>query len=279
MPENVKKLLSKEPAIKNAIKDEQIFHAVGMIAYPKNSERGAMLTISVPIAISSYPKLQGIIPVDEADADRKNIENLNYLVGTDIPFVIIGVDDERNVLICSRRIAQQKNKAAMLADFTKGKAFEGRITGFSDFGAYVSVDGVSGILRNSDYATDHSRIISRYKVGDRISVKCKSITTDENARISWEAVVKYHRTSPIVCDVEPGVVATGKVIDIRTFPQSQGIFVQLDNNTDLDVLCSMPSMPEIEKGVSVVIIVTSVKPAKSEFEPPMIRGRVLGLSQ
>ena len=132
--------------------------------------------------------------------------------------------------------------------------------------------------RNADYSTDHSRVNERYKIGDKISVKCKAVSKDDRCRITWEAVTKYHRTTPYICDLEPGAIALGRVIDIKNFPQSQAVFVRMEDNQELDVLCSMPEEIEIEKGVFVVIHISSVVPGETEFDRPRIRGRIMRLA-
>lgn len=125
-----------------------------------------------------------MIPLEEMDAETDR-PNPTRLVSMRIPFVIVRADDEAGVLICSRKRAQLLVKTQMLGDFAKGEAFEGVVTGFTDFGAFVDVNGVSGLLRNADYSTDHSRVNERYKIGDKINVKCKSVSKDERARITW----------------------------------------------------------------------------------------------
>lgn len=278
MPESEKVQLSKDPAVESAIKEERVFHAVGLTAFPGNEKEKPSLSIIVPIQVAGMDTVKGSISLDEADLTFKP-RNMNYLVGTDVVFVVTGVDDERNTLVCSRKSAQEKNKATMLADFTKGDTFEGRITGFTDFGAFVDVNGVSGMLRNIDYSTDHSRVQSRYSQGDLIKVRCKSIT-QEGGRVYWEVPTKYHRTAPVVCDVEEGSVTVAKIIDIRTFEKGQGVFVKLADNSDLDVLCPMPrNIPELQKGISVVIRIMRIERSENALELPRIRGMILGLAQ
>ncbi len=278
MPEDFKVKMSENPAIKEAIEKESIFHTVGLTAFPAVEGREPFLSILVPIDIGKPGPVKGTISMSEAD-NTFSPRNMNYLVGKDIVFVITGVDEENDVLLCSRKIAQDKNKVALLAEMAQEGTFEGVITGIKDFGAFVEVRGVSGMLRNSDYATDHSRIASRYAVGDRINVKCKSIVKD-SGRIYWEAATKYHRTTPVVCNIEEGAVTVGKVIDVRTFEQGQGVFVRPVDGSEVDVLCSMPrNIPELDRDVMVVIRVLRIQPGKTDLDLPLVRGMILGLAQ
>ena len=129
-----------------------------------------------------------------------------------------------------------------------------------------------------DYSTDHSRISERYRSGDHITVKCKSVSADDRHRITWEAVTKYRRTTPFVCDLEPGAIVLGRVIDIRNFTQSMAVFVRLEGNDGLDVLCAMPAELEIEKGVPVVLRISSIRPGADECSRPRIRGAIMRLA-
>ena len=268
--------LSANREISKAIADERIFYAVVMRVVPSKDGQPQHIPVSVPLAVQGTQSIPGMIPLEEMDAETDR-PNPTRLVSMRIPFVIVCADDEAGVLICSRKRAQLLVKTQMLGDFAKGEAFEGVVTGFTDFGAFVDVNGVSGLLRNADYSTDHSRVNERYKIGDKINVKCKSVSKDERARITWEAVTKYHRTTPYECDLEPSAIVLGRIIDIKNFPQSMAVFVRLEDNQELDVLCSMPVDLEIEKGVQVVVRISSVEPGATPFDRPRIRGRILRL--
>lgn len=263
--------------IAKAIADERIFYATVTRVIPEGRGQHLTIPLQVPIAVRGRQSVPGVILREDMDA-YSDTPNAARLVGMRISFVIKQVDEENGRLICSRKIAQEKTKALMMDSLKSGEVFEGAITGFTNFGAYVDVNGISGILRNADYSTDNSRVNERYAIGDHISVKCKSISQDDRKHILWEAVTKYHRTEPFVCDLEPGAVVLGRIIDIKNFPQSQAVFVRLKDNKELDVMCAMPAELEIEKGVSVVVHINSVQPGETEFARPRLRGRILRLA-
>jgi len=269
-------ILSANREVAKAISDERIFYAVVTRVVPSKEDQPQYIPIPVPLAVQGSQSLPGVIYLDEMDSETDR-PNPSRLVNMRIPFVILRADDEAGVLICSRKRAQALVKAQMLGAFAKGESFEGVITGFTDFGAFVDVSGVAGLLRNADYSMDHSRVNERYKIGDRINVKCKSVSKDEKHRITWEAVTKYHRTTPYECDLEPSAIVLGRIIDIKNFPQSMAVFVRLEDNQELDILCAMPEDLEIEKGIPVVVRISSVEPGATPFDRPRIRGRILRL--
>ena len=270
-------MLSTNSSIAKAISEERAFTCPVTRIVPASGSVPMHIPVTVSISVGGKSSVPGVIYADEIDMNTSH-PNAAYLVGQTISFVIKEADDEKGILICSRKVTQQKAKAALLQSFAAGTAFDGVITGFARFGAFVEVNGVSGLLRNADYSTDHSRVNERYRVGDRISVKCKSVGQDERHLITWETVTKYHRSTPFVCDVEAGSVVLGTVVGIRNFPQSMGVFVRVDDNEDLDILCSMPPEMEVEYGVHVAVRVSSVDTGQDEFSRPRIRGRILRLA-
>lgn len=270
-------VLSTNREVMKAIADERIFSAVVTRVIPPKDGQPQSIPVTVPLAINGAQSVPGVIVLDEMDSET-NRPNPSRLINMRISFTVLSANDETGVLNCSRKAAQILTKAQMLPELANGEPLEGTITGFTDFGAFVDVNGVSGLLRNADYSTDHSRVNERYKIGDRISIKCKAISNDERKRITWEAVTKYHRTTPYVCDLEPSVFVLGRIIDIKNFPQSTAVFVRLEDNQELDVLCSMPEDMEIEKGIPVVVRISSVDRGENEYVRPRIRGKIMRLA-
>lgn len=262
--------ISKE--IKKAIEEQRVFYALVTRIIPATKQQSLYVPISIPLSVNGSNTTKGVIFEDDLDADVRS-NHFSYLIGMQIPFVITGVDENSGIAICSRSIAQEIIKEQMSEALKNGNVFEGIITGFSDFGAFVDVNGVMGMLRNADYSTDHSRVNERYKVGDHISVKCKTETASQ--RIVWEAANKYHRTEPVVCDFDEGAIVLGKVVDIKNFPQGMGVFVQMNDQKELDILCGMPPELEIEKNVSVIVRISSITPGANEVDKPRLRGHIL----
>lgn len=268
--------LSNNKDVQKAISSGRVFYTNVTRIEPEKNGQSVSVPLKVPLSVQGSRFVKGVIYEDELDAD--NNSNYTHLVGLRIPFVIKEVDDEQGLLVCSRKVAQQRMKEVMMPSLLNGEVFEGTITGFAHFGAFIDVNGLVGWLRNADYSTDHSRINERYKVGDHISVRCKSVSKTEQQYIAWEAATKYHRTTPFTCDLEPGALILGHIINIKSFTESLGVFVRPDDNKELDILCSMPPELEIERGVGVVVRVRSVEPGETEFSRPRLRGTILRLA-
>ena len=176
------------------------------------------------------------------------------LMGRRIPFVVTAAEPDRERLIGSRKKAQTALKLVMMQDLANGRIYEGTVTGFSRFGAYIEVNGVTGHLRNSDFSSDHSDVREYLSVGDSIEVKCKEFS--QEGYIYWEVMSKVHRTKPIEHDFEPDTVVLGRVVRIKDFERGVGVFVNLA--TGIDALCSLPREIEVEEGARVSVKIESV---------------------
>ena len=215
-----------------------------------------------------------VIYGSEADADTPNL-HLMSLMGRRVPFVICSIDEEKGWLTCSRKRAQQILKSSMLQSLQSGKIYEGEVVGFSRYGGYVEVGGITGHIRNSDFTTDHSDIREYLKMGDRVEVRCKEISNPDGY-IFWEAVNKRHRTHPLDYDYEPDTIVLGTVVRVADFGRSTGVFVNLQ--LGIDALCPMPRDLEIEENSRVSIKIESVSPGKRPTDPPRSRGRIIRVS-
>ena len=216
------------------------------------------------------PNYTCIVYRDEADAEFKR-GHLLYLVGHRVPIVIIGTDPKRQWLVGSRKRAQEKNKADMLSELAASAEMEGTILNFVSYGAYVEVNGVVGMLKNTDYSIDYSEIRETYKPGDAIRVKCKEITN--KGKIFWTLPEKVHREQAVDWNIEPDTALIGTVANIKSFTNGIGIFVRIAPG--LDALCTIPQNVEVEVGNRVSVHITSIEPAAQEFMPPRVKGRIM----
>lgn len=216
---------------------------------------------------------RGFIFPDEADADNVNPYLLG-LHGRRVPFVILSIDEDKNghkYLNCSRKKAQQILKASMLQNLQNGNVYEGVLTGFSRYGGYIEVNGVTGHIRNSDFADDHSDIREYLSVKDKVEVRCKEISPE--GYIFWEVLTKMHRTKPIVHDFEVDTVVLGRVARISDFERGVGVFVNL--SLGIDALCSLPRDLEVEEGARVSVKIESINSGRKPTDAPRIRGRIV----
>ena len=212
-----------------------------------------------------------VIYAKEADADNQNFRVIN-LIGRKIPFVILDVDANNKRLICSRKEAQNILKRDMLQGLASKHIYEGTVVGFSNYGGYIEVNGITGYLRNRDLTEDHSSIQEHLKLGDKLNVRCKEIT-QEDGYIYWEAIIKVRRSQPLEYTFKVGSVVVGRVVRISDFKQGIGVFVNLQ--TGIDALCPVPRELEIEENVKVAVRIEQIMPGPNRNAAPHIRGRII----
>lgn len=243
----------------------------------RDTDGQGYMVLSLTMDLDAGIKVGGekcVIYNSEADCDNPNLRLMN-LMGRRIPFVICGVDEEKGQLTCSRKRAQQLLKTMMLQGLQSGRVYEGEVVGFSRYGGYIEVGGITGHIRNSDFTSDHSDIREYVKIGDKVEVRCKEISPSDKY-IFWEAVNKQHRTRPLSFDFEPDTIVLGTVVRITDFGQSTGVFVNLQ--LGIDALCPLPRDLEIEENSRVSVKIETVSPGKRPTDPPRIRGRIIRIS-
>jgi small subunit ribosomal protein S1 len=161
----------------------------------KHKEEGTFLNLDVlghnrGGLIVRYETLRGFVPfslVPELQGVRspKRAEQIkNSLVGKTIPVKVTEVDRERNRLIFSAEAAQKEALQQRFGELKKGQVLTGRVVKLVDFGAFVDLGGVDGLVHISQLSWKRAKHPSEVvKVGDEIEVKVIEIDP-EKQRIS-----------------------------------------------------------------------------------------------
>jgi len=164
-----------------------------------------------------------------SQVDVRPVRDVNPLMGTPQPFQILKMDRRRGNIVVSRRAVLEESRAEqraeLLAGLTEGQVIEGMVKNLTDYGAFVDLGGVDGLLHVTDIAwrrINHpSEVLS---VGQTVKVQVIRFNA-ETQRISlgmkqleadpWDGVdAKY----PV------GVKFTGRVSNITDY----GAFVELE---------------------------------------------------
>jgi len=161
--------------------------------------------------------------------DLRPIHNLDTWVGKDIPVKIVKLNRRRGNVVVSRKIAIEDDlnarKHAALADIGEGSVVTGTVKNLTEYGAFVDLGGIDGLLHVSDMS--HGRVTHPSEVvnvGDEITVKVLKFDRDKE-RISlglkqlipdpWESV---HERYPM------GAKVIGRVVSVTDY----GAFVELE---------------------------------------------------
>lgn len=220
-------LLSMRRAAKDKGWDElkQIHESSEVIEVtPYDANRGGMLVELegirgfLPVsqlAAGHYPRVSG------ADKDEI-LQKLNSLVNKPIKVRILDMSRKDNKLIFSEKEAVRDEMQSLFAKLKVGDTVEGLITGVIDFGAFVNVDGIEGLIHISEISWERVENPRDYvKVGDKVKAKIIAIDKD---RLSLS--LKQMQEDPWLKEVSKfkvGDSVEGKVTRITPF----GAFVQL----------------------------------------------------
>ena len=141
-----------------------------------------------------------------------------------------------------------------------GDVVTGTVTSITDFGAFVKVGAVEGLLHNQEISWDKSKNAkSELKVGDEVEVKIIKIDRDAG-KISLSK--KALEASPVKAFAEThknGSIVTGTVKDKKDF----GVFISLEDN--IDALIRTEDLhplkfDEIEKGQEITGVISFIDP-------------------
>lgn len=172
------------------------------------------------LASGHYPRVSG------ADKDEI-LQKLNALTNVNLRVRILDVSRKDNKLIFSEKEAVKNDMAARFADLKVGDEVDGIITGVIDFGAFVNVDGIEGLIHISEISWERVDNPKNYvKVGDQVRAKIISI---DKERLSLS--LKQMSEDPWLSEVKSfkkGDVVEGKITRITPF----GAFVQLSPSVE-----------------------------------------------
>lgn len=191
---------------------------------PYDANRGGMLV--------ELEGIRGFLPVSQLSADHyprvagadkdEILQRLNSLIGKKISVRILDVSRKENKLIFSEKEAIREHMQERFEKLDVGDTVKGTITGVVDFGAFVNVDGIEGLIHISEISWDRVENPSDYvKVGEQVEAKIIAIDKD---RLSLS--MKQMQNDPWVKEVEKykkGDSVTGKVTRITPF----GAFIQI----------------------------------------------------
>lgn len=170
--------------------------------------------------------VRGFIPASLVDV--KFIEDFSDFVGQEVTLKVVELDREKNKCILSRKAVLQdeleKAKKSALDKIEAGDVLEGTVQRLTDFGAFVDLGGVDGLVHVSEIAwhrVEHPA--DALKEGDQVKVKVLKIDRDQE-RISLS--IKETLQGPweqVANKIKPGDVITGTVKRLVTF----GAFVEV----------------------------------------------------
>lgn len=211
--------------------------------------------------------LRGFVPGSHVDLTQAKGRRFEWFVGQSIPLKVLEVDRPKGRVILSHRLAvdeeRKTRRTELMASLQEGQVVEGTVKRLTDFGAFIDLGGVDGLLPISEIAWTYikhpSEVLRRNQQlrvvvlrvdGDsrRISLGLKQILDDP-----WQKARERFRA---------GETVTGKVVRIV----ASGAFVRLG---DLDAFLPISELSEkrvsrvedvLKPGETVEAVVSEIRP-------------------
>ncbi len=165
--------------------------------------------------------------------DVRPVRDTSYLEGKELEFKVIKLDQKRNNVVVSRRAVVESEysaeREALLESIEEGKPIKGVVKNLTDYGAFLDLGGVDGLLHITDMAWKRVRHPSEVvDVGDEITVMVLKFDKERN-RVSlglkqlgddpWAAIAQRY---------PEGSRLTGKISNITDY----GCFVEIEDGVE-----------------------------------------------
>ncbi|MDO9207350.1 MAG: 30S ribosomal protein S1 [Sulfuricurvum sp.] len=231
-------------------------------------EEGDTITVTVSniepygIFVDLGNDIEGFLHVSEITWDKNIKHPKDYLtLGQEIDVEVIEINSITHKLRVSYKRLQPKPFEEFMKKSREGDIVKGTVTSLTDFGAFIKINGVEGLLHNQDLSWDKNvKCKETLKVGDEIEVKIAKINV-EDEKISLNR--KSLEESPIdkfATNHKMNEVVTATVRDVKDF----GVFVSLEGGVDAlirneDLSPMTPEELEIGQTIEAVIMVIDAK--------------------
>ena len=170
--------------------------------------------------------VRGFLPASLVDIRR--VHNLDEFMSQTLECKVIELNRSRNNVVLSRRAVLEEERKEVreqiLGRLEPGQVVEGKISNIVDFGAFVDLDGIDGLIHISELSWSHvnhpSEVVA---IGDTVRIKVLDIDRDRQ-RISlglkqtqedpWQRVISAHRPGDVLEGAVTKVVAFGAFVEI-----------------------------------------------------------------
>jgi len=174
--------------------------------------------------------IEGFLHISEITWN-KNVKNpADYLeVGQEIDVEVIEINSKTHKLRVSLKRLLPKPFDEFMKNYNEGDIVTGTITSLTDFGAFVRIEGVEGLLHNQDISWDkNTKAKDILKSGEEVEVKIAKINSEDqkislNRKTLLESPIDKFATTHKV-----NSVVAGTIRDIKDF----GVFISLEDGVD-----------------------------------------------
>src|SRR5256884_543567 len=182
--------------------------------------------------------------------DVRPVRDTSYLEGKPLEFKVIKLDQKRNNVVVSRRAVVEQEfsaeRSALMENLQEGAVVRGTVKNLTDYGAFVDLGGIDGLLHITDMAWKRVKHPSEVvKVGDEVEVRILKFDR-ERSRVSlglkqlgadpWQNIARRY---------PPSTRVFGKVTNIADY----GAFVEIEDGVEGLVLSIDAERERISLGI------------------------------
>lgn len=186
--------------------------------------------------VAEYNSIQGFIPVSQLSVknyprvggDKLKIrKKLTEMIGTELPVKIINYDKSSNKIIFSEKAAVESDLEEKAQQFEIGQRVKGKITGIVDFGLFVDIGDIEGLIHISQVSWQRvSNLREHFQVGQEIEAEVVNI---DGGRVS----LSMKKLQPDPWQTETKKLKIGsKLKGLVTQVTPYGAFVKLSDNLE-----------------------------------------------
>lgn len=205
--------------------------------------------------------------VPSSQISNRYVEDLSSFIGNEYEFEVLEYDRSKRRIVVGRKVLVQKEieakKAEVFSSIKVGDRIEGKVSRIVDFGAFVDLGGVDGLIHISEMSWGRvKKVTDVLSVGDDVTVTVLDINP-EKGKISLS--LKDLNADPWK-DAETkyavGNVVTGKVVRMVPF----GAFVELEEGVDGLVHISQIAYKHVEKPEDELTIGQEIQAKVTELD-------------
>lgn len=251
-------LLSRKELVQNQVNERL------KALYESNATQHGKITkiTSGGVVVEIEPEITVFIP--KSLLSNKQNEDINSYAGKEIDFVISEFNPARNRCIGDRKklivMEEKQKRAEALEKIHEGDVIEGTIINLLDYGAFVDLGGVDGLLHISEMGWGKIKNPKKsYNIGDKIKVLVREI---KDGKVSLTA--KFPEENPWLLakvNYSIGKTVKGKVVRMTDY----GAFVALDDYIDALLHVSEIKREKVKKPEDVLTIGQEIEAKVIDF--------------
>ena len=181
--------------------------------------------------IAAYKEVTGFIPLSQLS--DKYVENAEEFIGQELAVRVTRVDQKRGRAVFSHKVILAEEKQQKIEEVWNSlhvdDIVEGKVMRFTDYGAFVDLGGIDGLLHISEISwgkLKHQQEV--LKIGDIVKVKILSMNAEKGKISLGLKQTMPEPWSVIEENYQVGQVVTGKVVQIKEY----GAFIELEPGLD-----------------------------------------------